>query len=545
MTKLQKISSKTVIIQPGSTVLRIGLASDEEPKCFFHCIARACKNAGPVRIPSLNSQNFTSEDIDVSSSVFSFFPRSDSLVIENKFYNILNSVDTDSKYFLGDPRPPFLPFLRALNKCVGCDYQLEWPIVSGSFNRAFTPSLNLQNLEDMWTYALEKHLAIPRNSFNLYSVILVIEDVFFRREVRQIINMLLLSLHFSRVVVQQASVCATYGVGLPTACVIDLGFQKTSISCVDEGISLPDVRVKLPVGASSCLQALRTALYSSAGCGNELAELMQAAEHGSLDDMRRLFNAMFDADSAIIARMQTESLESIASEEITIKISPRHEVTLSNTTVLGAHLAPYFFITDGRLLPEYQIPGIDAPEPDDPFDEIYSAMTMREKRRKLQGDFVPNRGDEGAFELKNQKVSKASSFKDLAEAVLWSIRHAAAAAASASTFDSEALGADGVADTKGDQLRQRLFGCILLVGGGATGLGGFLLSRWLTRELQNLVGDGTSVEVLTRTRGVSDLAWQGAKLMLSTDSISDLWLTPAEWNRYGSRLLREKAPFPW
>lgn len=119
------------------------------------------------------------------------------------------------------------------------------------------------------------------------------------------------------------------------------------------------------------------------------------------------------------------------------------------------------------------------------------------------------------------------------------------AAASASAFDLEAPGVDSVTDAKGDQLRQRLFGCILLVGGGATSLRGFLLSKWLTRELQSLVGDGTSVEVLTRTRGVSDLAWQGAKLMLNTDVISDLWLTPAEWNRYGSRLLREKAPFPW
>lgn len=96
-----------------------------------------------------------------------------------------------------------------------------------------------------------------------------------RREVRQITNMLLLDLRFSRVVVQQVSVCATYGVGLPTACVIDLGFQKTSISCVDEGISLPDVRVKLPIGIGNCFQTLRAALYRSTRGRTELSELMQ------------------------------------------------------------------------------------------------------------------------------------------------------------------------------------------------------------------------------------------------------------------------------
>ncbi|EUB58127.1 Actin-related protein 8 [Echinococcus granulosus] len=543
MTKFQRISSKTVIIQPGSTVLRIGLASEEEPKIFLHCIARKSKDARPGRIPSLSSHTFTPLDIDVSNC-FGSFAHSDSLVTENNFHKILNSDIAHSDQPLDDSKPAFIPFLKGLRKCVNGGYQLQWPIVSGCFNEAFTPSLNLQNLEDMWTYALEKYFGISRDEFHLYSVILVIEDVFIRREVRQIMNMLLLGLRFSRVVVQQASVCATYGVGLPTACVIDLGFQKTTISCVDEGISLPDVRVKLPIGVCNCLQTLRAAIYRFTRDRIELPELMQETDHGSFGDMRRLFNAMFDADSAIIAQMQTQSLEVIASKETTIKLATGQEVVLPNVTFLTAHLAPYFFNADG-FLPEYQIPGIDAPEPDDPFDEVYSVMTMRERRRKLQGDFVPGRGDEGAFEPKSQKVSKASSFKDLAEPVLWSIRQAAVAAASTSAVDSEALGVDNVADAKGDQLRQRLFGCILLVGGGATSLGGFLLSKWLTRELQNLVGDGTSVEVLTRPQGVSDLAWQGAKLMLNTDAISDLWLTPAEWNRYGSRLLREKAPFPW
>ncbi|KAL5963213.1 Actin-related protein 8 [Taenia solium] len=545
MTKLQRISSRTVIIQPGSTVLRIGLASDEEPKTFLHCIARESKNACPGRIPSLSSRTFTPGDIDVSSLSFGSFPHSASFAIENKFYKILNSDATNFNISLDDPRPSFVPFLKGLIVSVGGGYQLQWPIVSGCFNGEFTPSLNLQNLEDMWTYALEEYLDIPKDTFHLYSVILVIEDIFIRREVRQIMNMLLLGLRFSRVVVQQVSVCATYGVGLPTACVIDLGFQKTSISCVDEGISLPDVRVKLPIGIGDCFQTLRAALYRFARGRIELSELVQNADHGSFEDMRRLFNAMFDADSAIIARMQTQSLEEIASEEITIKIATKYDVTLPIVTFLGAHLAPYFPNRDAVLLPEYQTAGIDAPEPDDPFDEVYVVMTMREKRRKLQGDFFPSRGDESAFELRSQKVSKASSFKDLAEAILWSIRQAAVAAASASAFESEAPGVDGVTDAKGDQLRQRLFGCILLVGGGAAGLGGFLLSKWLTHELQNLVGDGTSVEVLTGTRGVPDLAWHGAKLMLSTDAISDLWLTPAEWNRYGSRILREKAPFPW
>ncbi len=90
-----------------------------------------------------------------------------------------------------------------------------------------------------------------------------------------------------------------------------------------------------------------------------------------------------------------------------------------------------------------------------------------------------------------------------------------------------------------------MLGCILLVGGGATNLGGQLIEQQLSKELLKHAGEGANVEVILRPEGVADLAWEGAKLMLNTDSISDLWLTLPDWQRYGSRLLREKAPFPW
>lgn len=40
----------------------------------------------------------------------------------------------------------------------------------------------------------------------------------------------------------QESVCAAYGVGMATCCVVDIGHMKTSICCVDDGIFLPHTR---------------------------------------------------------------------------------------------------------------------------------------------------------------------------------------------------------------------------------------------------------------------------------------------------------------
>ena len=47
------------------------------------------------------------------------------------------------------------------------------------------------------------------------------------------------------------SVCATFGSGLPSACIVDVGDQKTSISCVEDGVSIPNSRYSFLI--FSCL----------------------------------------------------------------------------------------------------------------------------------------------------------------------------------------------------------------------------------------------------------------------------------------------------
>ena len=48
--------------------------------------------------------------------------------------------------------------------------------------------------------------------------------------------------------VLQDHVAATFGCGVGTACVVDCGHSKTSVSCVEDGISHAATRVRLPYG---------------------------------------------------------------------------------------------------------------------------------------------------------------------------------------------------------------------------------------------------------------------------------------------------------
>lgn len=55
--------------------------------------------------------------------------------------------------------------------------------------------------------------------------------------------MILNMMGFGSAFIIQDHVCASFGAGLSTALVVDVGDQKMSVSCVEDGISIPQSRV--------------------------------------------------------------------------------------------------------------------------------------------------------------------------------------------------------------------------------------------------------------------------------------------------------------
>ncbi|VDP02693.1 unnamed protein product, partial [Schistosoma mattheei] len=110
---------------------------------------------------------------------------------------------------------------------------------------------------------------IARSNLSNYRAILVINDVYKRNEIRYLVHLLLNRLKFGRVFVHQASVCATYGIGLPTACVINIGEQKTSVSCVEDGVAHTETRIILPVGRSDVLRVFHSLVLPNGFCNKE------------------------------------------------------------------------------------------------------------------------------------------------------------------------------------------------------------------------------------------------------------------------------------
>ena len=98
-----------------------------------------------------------------------------------------------------------------------------------------------------------------------------------------------------------------------------------------------------------------------------------------------------------------------------------------------------------------------------------------------------------------------------------------------------------------EEMKRRMYSCILLVGGGAKFEG---LSTWLNNRLLLQIPfqyrtDQMEIIVGPKEMDPSMVAWKGAAIMSCLESAQELWIRQGEWRKYGVRILRERAPFYW
>lgn len=110
-----------------------------------------------------------------------------------------------------------------------------------------------------------------------------------------------------------------------------------------------------------------------------------------------------------------------------------------------------------------------------------------------------------------------------------------------------------------DELKRKMYGAVLVVGGGMRFAGA---ARWLQGSLALQTpnqfrggGVGGAAEVSGQqqevvTMGAKDgeapgTVWRGAAIMAGLESAPELFIEAAEWQKWGVRILRERAPFVW
>lgn len=85
---------------------------------------------------------------------------------------------------------------------------------------------------------------------------MIIPDLFVKHHVRYIVNMLLSKLRFKSIFIHNESVMTTYAMALPSACVVDIGSTKITVSCVDEGLLVPKTIIRKHYGGDDITEIL-------------------------------------------------------------------------------------------------------------------------------------------------------------------------------------------------------------------------------------------------------------------------------------------------
>lgn len=101
--------------------------------------------------------------------------------------------------------------------------------------------------------------------------------------------------------------------------------------------------------------------------------------------------------------------------------------------------------------------------------------------------------------------------------------------------------------TANDELKRKMYGCILVVGGGMKFAG---IGKWLQNRVALQIPylyRSEQLDIVTSPKEMDPAitTWKGAAIMSGLESAPEFWVTSTEWKLGGLRILREKAPFIW
>ncbi|KAI1359858.1 hypothetical protein F5Y08DRAFT_64544 [Xylaria arbuscula] len=277
--------SKVIVIHPGSQNLRIGFASDALPKTIPMTVAAKFPQTESEMHEALPRRQFeakTAEQqygeewskkyqkmsndlkVEMRANKRKVLPNSKELVVNYNRrtepekipkHNDPQEIDWTDVNSLEDPDSAASCFVGNAAQRIPDDsdpkFKLWWPIQQGVLNEDdYTTAEHLyDDFETLLDKAIRQELGLTStSSWKNYSCVFVIPDLYDKKYVEQVLKSCMTWFEFSRICFIQESMAATFGAGYTQACVVDVGAQKTSIACVEDGLCIEDSRINLKYG---------------------------------------------------------------------------------------------------------------------------------------------------------------------------------------------------------------------------------------------------------------------------------------------------------
>lgn len=277
--------SRIIVIHPGSQNLRIGFASDALPKTVPTALATPFAQTEAELFEALPRRQFEAKTVDqqygeewskkytkqcadlkieMRANKRKVLPNSKELVqtfnrrtepeiipqhndpLEIAWTDVkkLKKTDFEAECFIGHEA------LRVPDDS-NPKFKIWWPLRHGLWNEdGYSSQEHLyDDFETLLDKALRQELGLTTNSeWQQYSCVFIIPDLYDKKYVEQILHSCMTWFEFSKVCFVQESMAATFGAGYTQACVVDVGAQKTSVTCVEDGLCIEDSRIYLKYG---------------------------------------------------------------------------------------------------------------------------------------------------------------------------------------------------------------------------------------------------------------------------------------------------------
>ncbi|PLB47989.1 actin-like ATPase domain-containing protein [Aspergillus steynii IBT 23096] len=610
----EAIGSKVIVIHVGSQNLRIGLSSDALPKTVPMVIARKAATSEsedrdepyPKRLklddgsemepekmfgPEFASQ-YTTMSADLKAHMRQnkrrTLPNSKEMVIN---YNRRTVPETISEHNdpsriewteLPEPAPEYIAGQDALRipDASKPRYKLCWPMRYGWCNERDYESKRLMFLDIslILEEAIKTQLGLTsKKEWPQYSCVFVIPDLYEKSYVSQVLEMLMREFAFARTCFIQESLAATFGAGFTSACVVDIGAQKTSICCVEEGMCIENSRVNLKYGGSDVTETfVKMMLYDH-------------FPYAEINLWRRYDFLLAEELKKNICTMNEASV-SVQVYDFHLRVSGQDTSKYTFKAYDEIHLAPmgYFQpeIFDNTLklkgrrnLISRSVDIYDG-QPNDPSSgaqsEILTALAPPSPSQP-NGESQPNTLDVQSTPSRSQQVNALSRVQELdatprssvagspvPEAVgtpqaggagtpvaggqTQNVSHPRAPAVEERDdilpvypLDNAILTSIAHAARSDERKMRDFLGGIMLVGGGSQ-INGF--HSFLEERLQTLrPGFAKEIMIGTPPRDLDPqvVVWKGASIFGKLNGTNDSWIGQLEYDRLGHRLMAYKC----